>query len=178
MAKSSGLQSNIIDLGSDCGISDSESSTSDDYSSPVAGRDISVQAGDHESSSYVDDFVTSLCTTLDWFCRDDVGTFAHSAPISDEVFKDPQIHIDGIGRIPVPLSVEHAEKIVALSEKGILKPNAFRFENPLWEQRVLHRLVDEAVKELRIGGKPDAIGAQLREMQLCNKDTGVEVLSM
>lgn len=166
MAESSGLQSNIIDLGSD------------DYSGADSGSDISVEAGEAKRSIYVNDFASSFRTTLDWFCRDDAGTFAHFAPISDEVFKDPQIHVDGIGRIPVPLSVEHAEKIVALSEKGILKPDAFRFENPLWEQRVLHRLVDDAVKELRIGGKPDAIGAQLREMQLCNKDTGVEVLSM
>lgn len=168
MAESSGLQSNVIDLGSDYSIDDSDSSTSDNYS------DISAQAGDY----YVQEFVSSFRTTLDWFCRDDAGTFAHSAPISDEVFKDPQIHVDGIGRIPVPLTVEHAEKIVALSEKGILKPNAFRFENPLWEQRVLHRLVDGAIKELGIGRRTDAIGAQLREMQLCNKDTGVEVPSM
>ncbi|KAL1648714.1 hypothetical protein SLS58_001889 [Diplodia intermedia] len=174
---------NIIDLSSDDGNSDSDDRNSDSDSdisddSVETTSDIRAEARELTRSSDAKQLVKSLRTTLDWFYQGDLGTFTHSAPISDAVFKDPQIHVDGIGTIPVPLSAEHAEKIVALSENGILKPSAVRFGNVLWEQRVLPRIVDEAVKELGVGGKPDAIGAQLREMQLCTKDTGVGPLSI
>ncbi|KAK0663634.1 hypothetical protein DIS24_g869 [Lasiodiplodia hormozganensis] len=158
---------NVIDLGSDCG-------TGDDSSSTGYGSELSAQAGRHDDSFHAADFPRKFRTALDSIWANNLGTFAHSAPINAKVFKDPRINVDGVGRISLPLSGEHAQKIFALSERGILKPNAFRIENPLWEQRVLQVLVDKAAKQLEVACKLDSIGAQLREMQLCNSDTVVE----
>lgn len=120
----------VIDLGSD--DSDNDNSVSEVRASHNSGGDVRPSAGEHGTTSYaVDDFADSFLTTLNRICYDNAGTFAHSASIGKDVFKDPQIHIDGIGRIPLPLSAEHAESIIALSESGVLKPDAFRFENPL-----------------------------------------------
>lgn len=148
MADPSRPPPDVIDFGSDDSDDGADNENGDDNETSA---DDAISISDDDSDSGVndpagardktahddDDFRGTLLDALDSICYDSkAGTVAHSAPIDKSVFKDPQIHVDGIGRIPLPLSAEHAEIIAARCDKGVLKPDAFRVENPLWEQRI------------------------------------------
>ncbi|KAH7042713.1 hypothetical protein B0J12DRAFT_207667 [Macrophomina phaseolina] len=154
----------VIDLGSDQSAEPSDAEPSD---AEPDSDDATGMSDGEESVVGTRDFENLFLDVLDSIWSSNSGTFAHSAPISDAVFKDPKIHVDSIGTISLPLSSEDAERLSGLCQNAEMPPGSFQVKNPLWDQRVLPALVGQVIRELGIEGNESGIGAQIRKMELC-----------
>lgn len=100
-ARPAAADDNIVDLGSDS-ASTAAASPSDPGDSGSSDAGMSANSVPLELGGALDSIAES----------NRAGSFAHFAPFSDCRFRDPEIRIDGIGRIPVPLTEEYAQKLI------------------------------------------------------------------
>src|SRR4051812_46768964 len=119
----------VIDLGSDQSAEPSDAEPSD---AEPDSDDATGMSDGEESVVGTRDFENLFLDVLDSIWSSNSGTFAHSAPISDAVFKDPKIHVDSIGTISLPLSSEDAERLSGLCQNAEMPPGSFQVKNPLW----------------------------------------------
>lgn len=175
-ARPADADDNIVDLGSDS-ASTAAASPSDPGGSSSSDAGMSAGSVPLELGGALDSIAES----------NQAGSFAHFAPFSDYRFRDPEIRVDGIGRIPVPLTEEYAQKLIGAcrqapfgkgSETFVdesvrkiweMDPTAFSFGCEGWVDGVVGRVVEDAKAALGVDALEGEVEAQLYKMLLYEK---------